>query len=47
MKPLKPQIQNYYTQTGVGNNITFMWKYGVGNHRQTAYKIDIYHNDRV
>lgn len=44
MKPLKPKIQNYYTQTGVGNNITFMWKYGRRNHNQTAYKIDIYNN---
>lgn len=44
MKPLSPKIQNYYTQTGVGKEIIFMWKYGEGNHRQTAYKIDIYNN---
>ena len=47
MKPLSPKIQNYYTQTGVGNNITFMWKYGTGNHFQTAYKIDILHNNSL
>lgn len=47
MKPLSPKIQNYYTQTGVGNNVTFMWKYGTGNHRQTAYKIDIFDNDSL
>ena len=47
MKPLTPKIQNYYTQTGVENNVTFMWKYGMGNLRQTAYKIDIFHNDRL
>lgn len=47
MKPIKPKIQNYYTQTGIGKDITFMWQYGAGSHRQTAYKIDIYHNDKL
>jgi len=47
MKLIKPKIQNYYTQTGIGKDITFMWKYGVGNRRQTAYKIDIYHNNKL
>ncbi len=44
MKPINPKIQNYYTQTGVGKDIMFMWRYGAGNHCQTAYKIDIYRN---
>ncbi len=47
MKPLNPKIQNYYTQTGVGNDITFMWKYNTGSHKQTAYKIDISHNSSL
>ncbi len=45
MKPLSPKIQNYCTQTGIGDDIAFMWKYGAGDHTQTAYKIDIFHND--
>lgn len=47
MKPLNPKIQNYYTQTGVGNDFAVMWKYGEGRHVQTAYQIDIYHNDSL
>ncbi len=47
MKPIKPKIQNYYTQTGIENDIKFMWKYNTGNHRQTAYRIDIYHNNET
>lgn len=47
MKPLNPKVQNYYTQTGIENDVTFMWKYGVGNHFQTAYKIDIFYNDSL
>ena len=46
MKPLSPKIQNYDTQTGIGNNPVFMWKYSSERHRQTAYKINIYHNGR-
>lgn len=42
MKPVNLKIQNYYTQTGVENNISFMWKYEAGTHRQTAYRIGIY-----
>lgn len=42
MKPIITRIQNYYTQTGVSNEVVFMWKYGEGTHRQTAYKIDIF-----
>lgn len=45
MKPLTPKIQNNNAQTGVMNDIAFMWKYDVGNHIQTAYKIDVYHGD--
>ncbi len=44
MKPLSPKIQNYDTQTGVGNDPVFMWKYSGERHRQTAYKINLYHN---
>lgn len=47
MKPVNPKIQNFYTQTGVGNAIAFMWKYEEGTHRQTAYRIRIYRNDMV
>lgn len=47
IKPLDIKIQNYYTQTGVGSNLKFMWKYGAGNHKQTAYKIDIFKNDAL
>lgn len=47
MKPIKPKIQNYYTQTGIGKDIVFMWQYGAGEHKQTAYKIDIYHNGKL
>lgn len=42
LRPLAPQIQNYYTRTGVGNEPLFLWKYGTGSHRQTAYCIDIF-----
>jgi alpha-L-rhamnosidase len=47
MKPIDCKIQNYYTQTGVLGDIIFMWKYGAGEHMQTAYKIDIFYNDRL
>lgn len=47
MKPLKPRIQNYYTQTGVGNDPLFMWKYDTGEHYQTAYQIDIFDNNAL
>ena len=47
MKAIQCRIQNYDTQTGIGNDIAFMWKYGAGNHTQTAYKIDIYHKDTL
>lgn len=47
MKPISPKIENYYTQTGVGNNPIFAWKYDVGNHTQTAYKIDIFYNNTL
>lgn len=42
MKIIHASIQNYYTQTGVGNDPIFMWKYDTGVGTQTAYKIDIY-----
>lgn len=42
MKIIHVSIQNYYTQTGVGNDPIFMWKYDTGVGTQTAYKIDIY-----
>ena len=44
MKPISQKIQNYHTQTGVGNELMFMWKYGEGMHKQTAYRIKLYHN---
>ena len=44
MKPISQKIQNYYTQTGVGNELVFMWKYDEGIHCQTAYRIKLYHN---
>lgn len=47
MKPLFPKLQNYYTQTGVGNELLFAWKYSAGDHVQTAYAIDIFNNDRI
>lgn len=47
MKPLSPKIQNYYTQTGVGNDLVFAWKYDAGNHSQTAYKIDIFYDSSI
>lgn len=47
MKPLNLRIQNYYTQTGVGNDVVFLWKYGAGDHRQTAYKIDLFCKDAL
>lgn len=47
MKPISPKIQNYYTQTGVCGDIIFMWKYGIGKHMQTAYQIDIFHEDSL
>ena len=43
MKPTDCKIQNYYTQTGVLGDITFMWKYDAGSHIQTAYQINIFH----
>ena len=42
MKPINPRIQNFYTQTGIENDISVMWEYGAGTHRQTAYQIDVY-----
>lgn len=42
MKIVKAGIQDYYTQTGVGNNLCFFWKYDYGTHVQKAYRIDIY-----
>ncbi|MGN0163005.1 MAG: family 78 glycoside hydrolase catalytic domain [Candidatus Ornithomonoglobus sp.] len=45
MKPISPKIQNYYTQTGVENDVAFMWKYGESGHRQKAYQICVYHNN--
>ena len=47
MKPINAKIQNYVTQTGVGNDVVFMWKYDEGMHRQTAYMICIYHNNTM
>ncbi len=47
MKPLNPRIQNYYTQTGVGDELIFLWKYGMGEHTQTAYRIEIFYGDSV
>lgn len=47
MKPVNPRIQNYHTQTGVGDELMFMWKYGIGAHMQTAYQIEIFHGDTV
>ncbi len=47
MKPTDCKIQNYYTQTGVLGDITFMWKYDAGSHIQTAYQINIFHNSRL
>ena len=45
MKPINCKIQDFYTQTGVEGSFHIMWKYGAGNHTQTAYRIDIYEND--
>ena len=42
MKIVKAGIQDYYTQTGVGENLLFYWKYDYGSHSQTAYQINIY-----
>ena len=42
MKIVKVGIQDYYTQTGVGENLLFYWKYDYGSHSQTAYQINIY-----
>ena len=42
MKPINPRIQNFYTQTGIENDISVMWEYDAGTHRQTAYQIDVY-----
>ena len=42
MKIVKAGIQDYYTQTGVGENLLFYWKYHYGSHSQTAYQINIY-----
>lgn len=42
MKPISCKIQDYYTQTGVGDDFHVMWKYGAGGHRQTAYQIKLY-----
>lgn len=47
MKPINCKIQNHYTQTGVGDDIVFMWQYGEGSYRQSAYKIDIYDNNEL
>ncbi len=42
MKPINPRIQNFYTQTGIENDISVMWEYDAGTHSQTAYQIDVY-----
>lgn len=41
MKPINLKIQNYHSQTGILKNPVFLWQYGFGNHKQTAYKIVI------
>lgn len=45
MKPLSPRVQNFYTQTGIQNELLIMWKYDMGNHIQKAYKIDVFCDD--
>ena len=47
MRPLTPKIQNYITQTGVGDDPVFLWKYGEGAHRQTAYRINVYRGEET
>ena len=47
MKPIKCRIQNYYTQTGVGDVFYIMWKYETGSLAQAAYKIDLYKDDSL
>lgn len=42
MKPINCKIQDYYTQTGVGDLFCIMWKYCAGDHMQTAYRIDLF-----
>jgi hypothetical protein len=41
MKAIDLKIQDFETQTGVGNSPIVCWKYGYGNHRQTAYMINL------
>ena len=41
MRPIDLKIQNCYEQTGVGDHPLVLWKYEQGDHRQTAYQIDV------
>ena len=44
MRPISIRIQNYATQTGVGDDLLFSWKYEAGNHTQRAYRVDLFQN---
>ena len=47
MKIAKASIQNYSTQTGIGCDPVFQWKYGSGTHFQTAYRICVYDQEKL
>lgn len=42
VKITEAMIQNYSTQTGVGDDPVFMWRYAAGSGKQKAYRIDLF-----
>ena len=47
MKPIELAIQNCHSQTGIERNPLIMWKYGPGTHRQTAYQISLFRDEKL